>query len=388
MNVYIKKCNEYDFDLVKEKVNELFTELNLLEKINENTNVFVKLNLVGPFEPNLGITTHPVVLKAVLDILKQKTNHIIIGDNPATRDQIFTMKKCGIYDVIKEYDCEILDGKVFTRITNSNYKMYSEFEVSKQMIDADILINLPKLKTHTLAYMTCAEKNFFGLIYGLNKSAWHVKASNPLQFGNAINDLYGALLESYKNKTIVHLCDGILGLEGEGPSAAGDPKYANALIASYDAIALDRVACELVKLDHNKLYITNIGEERKYGEGNLKNINIIGNQLDEFKDINFKAPKDSLSHVGLKILRIKFLRNLLLEHPTINKDKCIKCGECAKICPPKTMVIEKGNFPHLKNIQCIRCWCCAEVCPKNAIEKSNRPILGKILLKTDKTEKE
>ena len=69
MNVYIKKCNEYDFNLVKEKVNELFTELNLLEKINENTNVFVKLNLVGPFEPNLGITTHPVVLKAVLDIL-------------------------------------------------------------------------------------------------------------------------------------------------------------------------------------------------------------------------------------------------------------------------------------------------------------------------------
>ena len=72
------------------------------------------------------------------------------------------------------------------------------------------------------------------------------------------------------------------------------------------------------------------------------------------------------------------------KRPNINKDKCIKCGECAKICPPKTMVIEKGNFPHLKNIQCIRCWCCAEVCPKNAIQKSKRPILGKILLKTDK----
>ena len=75
---------------------------------------------------------------------------------------------------------------------------------------------------------------------------------------------------------------------------------------------------------------------------------------------------------------------MILEHPIINKDKCIKCGECAKICPPKTMRIEKGQFPHLKNNLCIRCWCCGEVCPKSAIDKSKRPMLGKILLKTDK----
>lgn len=384
MNVILKKCESYDFNKVKEKVNEIFLESNLLEKINENTNVFVKLNLVGPFDASLGITTHPIIVKAVLEILSIKTKNIIIGDNPATRDQVATMKKCGIYEIIKEYDCKILEQTNFTTITNSNPFIYSEFEVSKQMIDADVLINIPKLKTHTLAYMTVAEKNFFGLIYGLNKSAWHVKANNPLHFGNAINDLYGALLESYKGKTIFHLCDGILGLEGEGPSSAGDAKYANALIASYDAISLDRVACELVKLDQNKIYITNIGQERGYGEGDLSKINIIGNQLNDFQDISFKAPKDSLSHIGLKFLKFKFLRNMILEHPTINKDKCIKCGECVKICPPKTMKIEKGQFPHLKNNQCIRCWCCAEVCPKNAIEKSKRPLIGKIILKGDK----
>ncbi len=384
MNVILKKCEQYNFFLVKEKINEMFNELNFLEKINETTNVFVKLNLVGPFDPSTGITTHPIVLKAVLDIIKQKTKNIIVGDNPATRDQISTMKKCGVYDIIKEYECKILEGDIFTKISNPNHKIYNAFEVSKQMIDADILINIPKLKTHTLAYMTCAQKNFFGLIYGLNKSAWHVKASNPLEFGDAINDLYGALLDNYKSKTILHLCDGIIGLEGEGPSSGGIPKQANVLLASYDAVALDRVACELVKLDHNKLYITNIAQERNYGEGNLNNIKIIGNQLDDFSDLKFLAPKDSLSHIGLKFLRFKFLRNMLLEHPKINKNKCIKCGECAKICPPKTMLLEKGQFPHLKNTDCIRCWCCAEVCPKNAIEKSNRPMLGKVLLKTDK----
>lgn len=384
MNVVIKKCMEYDFQLVKENINQIFDDLNFLDKINENTNVFIKLNLVGAFDPSMGITTHPIVLKAVIDIIKNKTNNIIVGDNPATKDQIVAMKKCGIYDIVKEYNCKILEATTFTKITNHHPQVYSTFEVSKQMIDADVLINIPKLKTHTLAYMTVAQKNFFGLIYGLNKSAWHVKASNPLEFGNAINDLYGALLESYKDKTILHICDGILGLEGEGPSAGGTPIKSNILLASYDAVALDRVACEIAKLDQSKLFITNLATERKYGEGNLKNINIIGNTLEDFKDIKFKAPKDSLSHIGLKILKIKPLRNLLLEHPKIDKNKCIKCGECAKICPPKTMKFNKNAFPHLKNIQCIRCWCCAEVCPKNAIIKSSRPLLGKILLKTDK----
>lgn len=384
MDVILKKCEQYDFELVKENILSIFDELDFLNKINSNTKIFIKLNCVGPFDPSLAITTHPIVLKAVLDIISKRTNNITVGDNPATRDQIYTLKKCGLYDVINEYNCKILEPTIFTKITNSNPKIYNTFEVSKQMVDVDVLINIPKLKTHTLAYMTVAQKNFFGLIYGLNKSAWHVKASNPLEFGEAINDLYGAFLETLKNKTILHLCDGIIGLEGEGPSSAGVPIQANALLASYDAVSLDRVACELAHLDYNKLFINKIANDRQYGEGNLEKINVIGNKLNEFDNIHFKAPKDSLSHVGLKFLRFKFLRNLLLEHPVINKDKCIKCGECAKICPPKTMTIVKGQFPSLKNKNCIRCWCCAEVCPQNAIDKNKRPLIGRILLKTDK----
>jgi formate hydrogenlyase subunit 6/NADH:ubiquinone oxidoreductase subunit I len=78
------------------------------------------------------------------------------------------------------------------------------------------------------------------------------------------------------------------------------------------------------------------------------------------------------------------VKNLLLEHPKFDKDKCIKCGECAKICPPHALTMIKKELPKLKSSNCIRCWCCAEVCPQNAIERTNRPILGKILLKTDK----
>ena len=87
------------------------------------------------------------------------------------------------------------------------------------------------------------------------------------------------------------------------------------------------------------------------------------------------------SNVGLIILRIKSLKWFLLGHPKINKDKCIKCGECTRICPQKTMVIKKGKYPSLTVRNCIRCWCCAEVCPQNAISKSKRPLIGRIVLK-------
>lgn len=387
MQVAIKKCFEYDVDLIYNNIIQSIDLINIENKelIKENDTVFIKLNLVGPFEKERGITTHPTFLKAIIRYVKKYTNNIIVGDNPAVRDQIFTMKKTGIYDVIKEENVQILDQKKTKTITYSNYKVYNKFEVTSEMIDCDVLINLPKLKTHSLAYMTCAQKNFFGTIYGLNKSSWHVKANSPLEFADAINDLYGAILEQMTNKTMIHICDGIVGLEGEGPSSAGITKKANIILTSFDAVSLDRVACEVTKLNHQKLFITNTACVRKIGEGDINNIEILGDSLNDFQDLSFLEPKDSLSNFGLKILKIKPLRNLLLEHPVIEESKCIKCGECVKICPPKTMIIKKKDgkvsFPKLKAINCIRCWCCSEVCPQNAIKKNKRPLLGKILFK-------
>ena len=177
--VLIQKCEDYNLDIIRDLIDKSFKEFNIYDKLDSTKKVFIKLNLVGPFEKEKGITTHPVILQAVLDLILPITKNIIVGDNPAIRDQIPTLKKCGLYDTIKNANVEILEGTDFTTITNSNPKIYSKFEVSRQMIDCDLLINLPKIKTHSLTYMTCAEKNFFGLIYGLNKSAWHTKASNP-----------------------------------------------------------------------------------------------------------------------------------------------------------------------------------------------------------------
>ena len=380
VKVVLLKCEEYQLELIKNKITEGLSFFGGLQNfIRKDDRVFIKLNCVGPFEPEKAITTHPVFAKAIIQLVKEITPNITIGDNPATKDLMYTLKKNGLYDVIQEENLEIINGKEFTTITNSNCHIYSDFQVSKAMVDVDVMINLPKLKTHSLAYMTGAQKNLFGFIFGLNKAGWHVKASNPLEFGEAINDLYGAILDTYKNKKILNIMDGIVGLEGEGPSSGGLPKQASAILISPDGISLDRIAVEIVHLDVNKLFINNIGGQRGYGENNLDKITILGNSLVDFQDVHFLPPKDSLGNLGLKMLRVKMIRNLLLEHPVVKHGECIKCGECAKICPPKAMTIKPGEFPRLDKSHCVRCWCCSEVCPQNAIKKSKRPIAGRII---------
>ncbi len=390
MKVVLQKCSQYNLNELKEKIKYSLQEIGAFQKMTANSSIFLKVNCVGPFSPDFGITTHPIFVKALVQVLKEtlgKTIKLTIGDNPATRDFRYVLKKCGFEEMIQEENIRVFEGKDFVKITNSNPKIYSSFEVSQEMINHDVFINLPKLKTHTLAYITCAEKNLFGLIYGLNKSAWHVKASTPLAFGEAMNDLYGAFLEATQDKTVIHLCDGILGLEGDGPSSAGSAIWSGALLCSLDAVALDYIACRVMDLDMHKFFINEIARNRHYGTYNPNEIELCGEKIESFQNVHFKPPKNSLSIFGLKLLKIKWMKNILLEHPKINKKICIRCGECSKICPPKAMTIKKGNYPHLKNTSCIRCWCCGEVCPQNAIQKSHRPFIGKILIKQDKNKK-
>lgn len=378
--VSLIRCDDYNLDDVKQKMLECVNLLGGIEKfIKKDSKVFVKLNCIGPFPAEMGITTHPVFVDAIISLILTQTKNIIIGDNPATRDITYTLKKNGVYQVVEKYGLQIINPKELVKINNPDFKTYSTFEVSKDMIECDTLINLGKLKTHTLTYMTGAQKNYFGLIFGLNKAGWHVKANNPLAFAEAFNDLYGALLYAFKDKTILNFSDGILGLEGEGPSTGGKPKKANCILASTDAISLDVIASKVVKLKPDKLILALVGAKRNLGI--IDDIKIVGNSLDDFKDIEFKQAKSTTGSFGLRLIKNPFFRNILLEHPKINHNKCIRCGECAKICPPHTMKIEPKSFPKLNSSKCIRCWCCAEVCPQNAIIKTKRPIIGRIVFK-------
>ena len=381
MDVYVKYCNNY-YD-IQDKIDYLLNSvLDNGNVIKDNMTIFLKTNALAPHPKDRAITTHPSVVEAVIKYLKKYNVKIIVGDNPATKEMKTVYKVNGTLDVIEKENVELANNKELKVISAKEYTRYKDFNVSKEIVEADILINLPKLKTHGLAYFTGAEKNFFGTIYGLEKAQWHVKSSTPLEFGEAMSDLYSAIKEEMKNKIIVNLMDGIEGIEGEGPSTGGNKKSANVLLASKDAIALDRVAIEIVKLDYKKSFISIISSNRGLGEFNLENIKIEGDSLELFKEIKFEPAK--IEEIGIRSLRLvnKYnVKNLVLEHPKFDKNKCIKCGECKKICPPQAITQENKKLPKVNKNKCIRCWCCQEVCPVNAINKSKRPWIGRIFFK-------
>lgn len=295
--VVLDKCIGYDMDHIKHIIKSSFETLNLIELLqNKELNVYLKVNGLAPFPKEKAITTHPVFVQAVIQTLKSYgIKHITVGDNPAVRDMISVFKKCGIYDVCMNEGVKLSDNSTLCQITNPDGVLYKEFEVSAEMMEADLLINLPKLKTHSFAYLTCAQKNLFGTIYGLSKASWHVKAADPMSFGEAINDLYGAILHTFRLKTILHICDGILALEGDGPSTGGHPKQFGAVLASIDAVALDRVALEIAKLNPNDSFINLIGGYREYGVFQLDKINIVGNNTDVFEPLFLEPPKKNYS---------------------------------------------------------------------------------------------
>jgi uncharacterized protein (DUF362 family)/NAD-dependent dihydropyrimidine dehydrogenase PreA subunit len=379
VDVYSYKINNYDEDLIYNFFEKTLTNLNL--DIKNTDKIAIKVNALAPFDPSKGITTHPIVVKSLIKYLKKFTNNIYVGDNPATKGMIHTLKVNKTYDVIEEMGVNLInpDESITIIDKNNTNTVATEFNVTKDFIECDYLFNLAKLKTHGLAYFTGCVKNLFGFIYGLNKASYHLKYNNIGLFSECICDLYNNIQSNCKAKKIIHVMDGILGLEGDGPGSKGVPTQANCLLLGLDPFAVDLVAINCAGLNPNRSFIHMASQKRNIGCFDLKEINIIGNQLKDF-DAKFEEPDTIKSIPALRLLEKFSIKRFFFERPKFN-DNCVKCKECIKICPAKALSLNKNNKVVVNKEKCIRCWCCQEVCPFKAIDKSKRPILGKIFFR-------
>ena len=375
--VSLIKQENYNLDeLIVNIRQSLNNIINMDEIFTEGKTVMLKVNAVSNMNYDHGYTTHPMFLKALIRVLKDYPVKIIVSDNHPFNSIKSTLKGNGTLKVIEEENVTLADNHELKEISSENYLQYKSFNVSKTFVEADIMINLPKLKTHSFTYFSCAQKNLFGLIYGLEKANWHVIANNPKDFGTMINDLYCITKEQFKENHLIHLCDSIECLQGDGPTTGGNKTKMNAIFASTSGVALDIVGLKMAGLDLEKSFITTTALKNNIELSNKDDIEVIGNYFEQY---SLEEPEKPLG--AIKLLNNQFMKNLLLEHPIVDKDKCLKCGACAKICPKHTMRIKQGEYPKLKTNQCIRCWCCSEVCPVSAISKSKRPLLGKIIIK-------
>jgi len=364
--VAVVKCSDYKQAQVDKAVSKAVELIDFDFSEFKGKKVLIKPNVVGCFpKKQIATTTNPAVVEAVCKILKKNKCKIFIGDSPFTAPEA-SFKASGLDKIAKKYGkLVIFELNKLVKIKDNKAKVLKNFPISQTLKNADLIINMPKLKTHNLTKYTGAVKNFYGVIPGGLKQRTHLKAKGDKKFSNVLVDIYQNIMPE------LTIMDGVISMQGEGPTS-GDPVKTKLILASKSGIALDIAACQIISLKPKSVYTTKEAVKRKlYPKFKFELVGM--KKLPKFKfDIPGYEEKSKAK---------KMISQLFKERPIVcDTTKCIKCGLCASKCPAKAIKLKP--FPVIDKKKCIRCFCCIEICPQDALslrpDKKAQKIMKKI----------
>ncbi len=372
--VAITKADDYNYVKVYEAVKKSLELIGGLDRIiKQGDKVFVKINHLPPSsQPERGIITHPVFTHAVLELLKNYSSNIMFGDDIEPSD-VDGYQVSGLRQISGNLGVQLINLREYGYIeTKCDGLMLDKAYLSKIVLDADVIINLPKLKTHSLTVYTGGIKNMYGTLSRGQRAKFHYDYRKVEDFCQMLTDIFSRV------KPRLTIMDGIVAMEGEGPGA-GSLRNLGIVLASYDTVALDAVANKIIGLEPLSVLTTKWASERGLGVGNLQDIDVVGENINDVAVSDFKLPANYYRTVVSKLPAFldKFLLNQMLIRPRVISDLCTGCFECRKICPAGAMLKTDG-IARIDKDKCIQCMCCHEVCRFNAIAIS-RPWLGNLI---------
>ena len=322
------------------------------EKIGSGSRVLIKPNLLSPALPRQAVLTHPAVVRAVVEYCNERGARPLVADSPAIGSFDLLLRMSGIRDALRGLDCECRPFQNSVRVEIG--EPFGTIELAEEAVRADVIVNLPKLKTHSQMLLTLAVKNLFGCVVGYRKPEWHMRAGVDRQMFARLIARIGMTLRPAFN-----IVDGILALEGQGPGMSGIPRELGVLLAGRDPFALDRTVCRMVGLDPEQLPVLKAAREMGFPVPEVE----IDGSLPEIRD--FRLPSLTALVFGPKLLQ-GWIRRQLIQRPVCDAALCRMCGECWKICPARAIEPEAKPL-HFDYDRCIRCYCCLEVCPFGAL---------------------
>jgi uncharacterized protein (DUF362 family)/Pyruvate/2-oxoacid:ferredoxin oxidoreductase delta subunit len=372
IRVSLLKCGDYANALLKERIASGLKNIGLDLHTFSNMRVGLKPNLLTAAPAERAVITHPEFFRAVVQIVKEHGGKPVLIESPAFYPLERVIKKTGYREIIDQEHVAVADVNETAILHNSRAERFKRFEVIGEVFNVDMLLNLPKFKTHGATYITAAVKNLFGTIPGLNKSQWHLRVKTKQEFSEILLDLYGGFLNAFReSKTLINIVDAIVGLEGEGPGLAGKPKEIGAVIVGTDAVAVDFIGVQVTGLDFNKVSTITSGVKRDLGVASLGEIELIGERIEDCKVDGFVPTRAAIfSDVVRWPLNSDLFKNLFVEKPVPQEERCTLCYQCREICPANAIAISNGkrDIPDYDYKICVRCYCCLEICPEAAIE--------------------
>lgn len=371
--VILLPCGEYEEEkiyVLLKKALELLAGTESLIKKEEK--ILLKPNLLKRAEVEKAVITHPVVVGAFARILREEGyENLVLADSCGHGTTRAVIKGTGMDTYLEKYKIPAIDYSQGISVEYPQGVQAKEFVIPKELLEADCVISLCKMKTHALERVTGAVKNSYGFVYGLHKAKGHTLYPSADSFARMLVDLNKYI------KPRLYVMDGIVAMEGNGPGS-GDPTPMKVMLVSKDPVALDSVFCRLVHLKPEMVPTNYHGEKMGLGTWKEEEIELLtpegeismAEAVGRYGNPSFHVDRTEVRHnIWTKMAGAL---KLFQKKPYIDEARCIRCGICVKSCPVpgKAVDFRKGRDkpPVYDYRKCIRCFCCQEMCPEKAIK--------------------
>ncbi|OGV65587.1 MAG: hypothetical protein A2498_08740 [Lentisphaerae bacterium RIFOXYC12_FULL_60_16] len=366
--IAFRHCREYTADLAPVLESLLEPLGGMAAFVKSGQTVILKPNLLSDRHPDQAITTHPALVQAVIRLVRRQGGIPRIADSPAAAVKLERVwEKTGMKALAETEQVDLINLEQAGSVRFDDAE--GSFTIAKPILEADVLINIPKVKTHVFMTLTGAVKNLYGTIPGYQKTHLHKQHPDPFSFARLLARIHDRIPPA------VTILDGIVGMEGNGPSG-GTPRAWGFLAAGRDAFQLDAFLCALLKIP--------LGSVPYLFKDRLPSPSC--SSVDAF-DIRGDTPRLDPRPCQIPpsfLLRFipRFLVKLVAPYfwlrPAIAASTCIRCLQCVAACPMQALTTADRQVPTLTPSRCIGCCCCHEVCPVKAISMERSPLLRMI----------
>ena len=377
-DIALAPCADYTPALCRAALEKVLADFGGLDWVKPGMRIGIKANLVAMMKPETAVTTHPELLKALVDLLKERGVEPVIGDSPGGLYTAVYVNRIYHATGMQTVGAELNADYSTKEITLPEARLAKTATVTDWLHHCDAIINFCKLKSHGMMGLSAAAKNLFGTIPGTMKPEYHFRYPKPEDFADMLVDLD----EYWKPR--LHIVDAVVAMEGNGPTA-GTPRPVGCILAGENPHKIDQLCARLIGLDPATVPTLCAAAARGLTAPRFEDLRISGPWQD-FVVPDFKTITERNGLQFQNLMKGKagqlfsgFLSKSIAARPGVEKELCVGCKKCYEICPAKAITM-KNKRPVVDRKKCIRCFCCQEFCPKGAM-KVKRPPLARILVK-------
>ena len=372
--VSLEYLNDYNIENLNKAVDNSFQTLGLKNLFKANMRVLIKVCLPYSVSKDEAQTTHPAVVRAIVDYLSKLDVKCVIADCPEgkiSEEALSTayfntgmLEMANLTTCELNYDLSSVDLEVPNGIKTKGIKI---LDIVNQV---DAIINIGKLKIdNELGYLG-ATSNLFGLIPGEMKSIVKNRFNCLSDFNDYIIDMY----ETLKSKVVLNVLDGIVAME-----ANKTPRMLNCLAVSESAYSLDAAMLNIINIKFENT-ILNQAKSRELFDFN-KPYKIVGEKPEKFQLSDFSVVEFD-NHTEIKHAKSYFKTHQ--QRPTIDPKQCKGCKICSKICPTNAIKMKYDKmgelYAEIDYKKCIFCNKCLTACPYSVV-KEKTPLAYKLVMK-------